>query len=112
MVSAPNSPQRPAAKAAVQYDAFSAADLDGLRLHHAAAWLAPVSGIYVNMPAPEAVRAVISVTGALHLFSTILAGEALDSFLEPFAGHARLLIWPQMQHNSTLWPRKASAVTP
>ena len=53
-------------------------------LHRALAPLGPVPWIFVDMLAPQALRAVIGVTVTLYGTAALLAGERLYGSLEPF----------------------------
>jgi len=56
--------------------------VDSHRHHQAAALGQPVAGIDIHVPAPQAARAMVSVTIALHLQPAVAAGEIFDCALE------------------------------
>jgi hypothetical protein len=79
-----------AAARAAEEDAVLAAYylyVDGF--HHTAAGFFPVAGVDVDVPAPQAGRAVVGVPTALHLMAAVVAGEVFYPALE-FPAHGYL----------------------
>ncbi len=61
------------------------------RLHHAAAFFSPIPWLFIDMLAPQTLRAMISVPGAFHFCAAFSADEILCS---PLKTHTKIRVRP------------------
>jgi hypothetical protein len=82
------------------------------RLHHAAARRAPITRVHVDVPAPEASRAVVRVAGATYGDAALHADEIFDPTFEFFTHtctvarfklHVSQFFWCALE-GLDLWP--------
>lgn len=86
----PVTPARSAIHTPVDDHVFPAPHLKSHRLHHPPAGLGPIAGVYVNVAAPQADRAVVGISIAAYVRSTVVADEILGRPGKPTC-HARPL---------------------